>query len=379
MSNKKTPTQDKTYDNLRKENRVVMRHNIALNIDSFKATTDDFSLRQKDKFAPLESTAPPFASVIIPNFNGERFLPTLLNALKAQTYQDFEIILIDDASTDDSVAVAESTYNEPNGASPPPPLRVIVNRQNAGFVANCNAAADIARGRILVFLNNDTEPEPTYLAALVKTMCANPKAAIVTGKILLFDDRTKLHTTGDLMGLNGIPQNRGVWEEDQGQYDQETVVFGGCGGGSAFRKEVWQALGGFDQDFWMYLEDVDLAFRAQLLGWEAVFTPEARIYHHLSATGGDILASYYVGRNTIWNIAKNMPAGLLFRNFPTLFGAQLQVTKDAMRHYRGKAARARLKGQFAGLVGLPKQLAKRRKIQANRTIEDTELVQRLSR
>ena len=136
-------------------------------------------------------------------------------------------------------------------------------------------------------------------------------------------------------------------------------------------------LGGFDEDFWMYVEDVDFAFRAQLAGWRAVFAPTARVYHHLSATGGGVLASYYVGRNTIWNIAKNMPTGLFLRNLPAIVAGQLKITLDAVRNIRGEAARARLRGQLAGLFGLPRQLQKRQVIQARRLVEDDELAKRL--
>src|SRR5690606_31993702 len=131
---------------------------------------------------------------------------------------------------------------------------------------------------------------------------------------------------------------RGVWEQDQGQYDAQPAVFSGSGGASAFRKDVWQQLGGFDEEFWMYMEDVDLGFRAQLAGMEAVFAPAARVYHHLSATGGGAIASYYVGRNTIWTIAKNMPTALLLRNLPAIVKAQGAIALDALRHIRGEAA-----------------------------------------
>jgi GT2 family glycosyltransferase len=359
---------DETYGGLREENRVVMRHQIALNIDSFRAAPLDFVQRPQREYPPLQTPTAPFLSVIIPNYNGQRFLAPLLDALQRQTFPDFEIILADDASSDDSVIFVETHY---------PPVRLLVNRRNLGFVPTCNAAVAAARAPVVVLLNNDTEPEPTWLAELVQIICANPQAAIVTSKMLLFDQRDKLHTTGDLMGADGIPRNRGVWETDRGQYDHSVEVFSGSGGGSAYRKDVWQMLGGFDEDFWMYLEDVDYAFRAQLIGWRAVFAPQARVYHHLSATGGDVLASYYVGRNTIWNIAKNMPDNLLLRNLPTIIVAQLKVTLDALRNIRGEAARARLRGQLAGLIGLPRQLHKRQMIQARRQIEDAELAQRL--
>ncbi|PJF46112.1 MAG: glycosyltransferase family 2 protein, partial [Candidatus Thermofonsia Clade 3 bacterium] len=114
-----------------------------------------------------------------------------------------------------------------------------------------------------------------------------------------------------------------------------------------------------------------------LAGWEAVFAPRARVYHRLSASGGDALASYYVGRNTIWLLAKNMPRSLLRRNALAILRGQLAMTLDALRHWRGEAARARLRGQLAGVLGLPRQLQKRRVIQPRRQIEDEELARML--
>lgn len=355
---------DETYGSLRDDDRVVMRHQIALNIESFKSAPDDFVARPKQDFPALADAAPPFMSVIIPNYNGEHFLAQLLDALAAQTFRDFETIIIDDASTDSSVALVEENY---------PDVRLIVNRRNRGFVANCNTAVDVADGRIVVLLNNDTEPEPTWLEVLARTFCINPDAAAVTSKMLLFSERGKLHTTGDMLGRNGLPQNRGVWEPDNGQYDQQIEVFSGCGGGTAYRRDVWQALGGFDEDFWMYLEDVDLGFRSRLMGWQTILAPDARVYHHLSASGGDRLSSYYVGRNTVWMIAKNMPDSLLSENFKSIVSSQMSIAIDAIRNWRGEAARNRLLGQIAGLLQLPNQMAKRRVIQANKRAADDDI------
>lgn len=359
---------DDTYSGLREDNRVVMRNTIALNLDNFRAAPEGFAPRPTRTYPPLREVAAPFASVIIPNFNGVRHLPVVLNALRRQRFTDFEVIVVDDASSDDSVELLESRYLD---------VRLIVNRRNEGFVRSCNTGAAAARGRMIVLLNSDTEPEPTWLEELVKAFVANPQAAAVTSKMLLFDRRDTLHTTGDMLGVDGIPRNRGVWERDAGQYDAAPHIFSGCGGATAYRREVWQALGGFDEQFWMYLEDVDFGFRARLAGWEAVFAPNARVYHHLSASGGDVLASYYVGRNTIWLIAKNMPRSLLRRNALAILGGQLAVTLDALRNWRGEAAQARLRGQLAGLFGLPQQLQKRRAIQPRRQIEDDDLARML--
>lgn len=357
-------TLDETYSELRDENRVVMRRTIAINLESFRAAPADFDPRPQRTYPSLQAVTAPFFSVIVPTYNGEQLLPSVLDALRAQTFGDFETIVIDDASADGSALLVEHSY---------PEVRLLVNRRNLGFVGSCNTAATAAYGRYIVLLNNDTEPEPGWLAELAKVIVANPDAGIIASKLLLFDRRDTLHTTGDMLGRDGIPRNRGVWELDQGQYDGATAVFSGCGGASAYRKDLWQALGGFDDDFWMYMEDADFAFRAQLLGFGAVFAPHARVYHRLSASGGDTLASYYVGRNTIWMIAKNMPRGLVLHNWGAIVGAQVAIALDALRNWRGTAAQARLRGQLAGIAGLPRQLAKRRTIQPRRQIEDAQL------
>jgi GT2 family glycosyltransferase len=150
-----------------------------------------------------------------------------------------------------------------------------------------------------------------------------------------------------------------VWQKDEGQYDQDRWVFGPCGGAAAYRRAAWQQAGGFDPALWMYMEDVDLAWRLQRLGWRSIYAPDARVYHQLSATGGGVLASYYTGRNTLWVIARNWPAALLRRHWRAIVGAQLRIAWDALRAWRGEAARARLRGQAAGLVGLPRALRQR--------------------
>jgi GT2 family glycosyltransferase len=209
-------------------------------------------------------------------------------------------------------------------------------------------------------LNNDTEVEPGWLAALVAAASANPEAGAFASKMLLFDRREILHNAGDLMGADGIQRNRGVWQRDEGQFDRAPVVFGGCGGGVAYRRAAWQAAGGFDERLFMYLEDVDMAWRLQLQGWPARFVPEARVYHSLSATGGGVLSSYYTGRNTIWVIGKDMPGPLVRSHFGAIVRAQWRITVSALRAWRGKEARARLRGQIAGLLGLPRVFGWRR-------------------
>lgn len=306
------------------------------------------------------------ASIIIPNYNGKRFLDTCLGALACQTHPSelTEVIVVDDGSTDDSVAHVHQRY---------PEVKIVQLERNSGLAVGCNVGANAATGELLVMLNNDTEAEPGWLAALVAAAEANPRAGAIASKMLLFDRRDTLHNAGDLMGADGIPRNRGVWQADAGQYDEAPSVFGGCGGGVAYRREAWDQAGGFDERLFMYLEDVDLAWRLQLQGWKAVFAPAARLYHHLSATGGGVLSSYYTGRNTVWVIAKDMPGPLIRRHFARIVRSQWRITRDALCAWRGRAARARLRGQLAGLAGLPRVLAWRGAVQGRRTVSIEEL------
>jgi GT2 family glycosyltransferase len=359
---------DDAYHSLREENRVVMRRTIAVNLENFRAAPENFDPRPQRNYPTLSEVDAPFFSVVVPTHNGLRHMAGVLGALARQTLRDQEVIVVDDASADATAQWVAEHY---------PWVRLIINRRNLGFAASCNTGAAAARGRFVVLLNNDTEPQADWLEALARAIAVHPEAAIVTSKLLLYDRRDTLHTTGDTLGRDGIPHNRGVWEVDRGQYDAAKNVFSGCGGATAYRKDLWQALGGFDEDFWMYLEDVDFGFRARLLGCETVFAPQARVYHRLSQSGGDTLASYYVGRNTIWLIAKNMPRTLLLRNAPQIAASQVQIALEALRSWRGDAAQARLRGMWAGIMGLPQQLAKRRAIQPRRQIEDAELAKLL--
>jgi len=278
------------------------------------------------------------ASVIIANWNGARHLRVCLDSLRRQTHPDFEVIVVDNGSADGSVAMVQEEY---------PEVRLLALPENCGFVVACNRGAAMARGEVLVMLNNDTEAEPGWLEALCRALEAHPEAGAAASKLLLFDRRDTLHAAGDILGPGFMPANRGVWEVDRGQYDHDRWVFGACGGAAAYRRQVWEQLGGFDERLFMYLEDVDLAWRMQRAGWRTLFVPEARVYHHLSATGGGRVASYYVGRNTILLHRRYLRPRQWLQALP----AHARIVWEALRAWRGEAARARLLGIWHGLLG----------------------------
>jgi GT2 family glycosyltransferase len=193
---------------------------------------------------------------------------------------------------------------------------------------------------------------------------------MAAAKMRLFDRRDTLHSAGDGYGADGIPFNRGVWQRDEGQFDQPGWIFGGCGGAVAYRRAMLDQVGPFDESFFMYCEDVDLNWRSQLAGWKCWYTPEAVVYHKLSASGDGTGASYYTGRNTVWVIAKNYPDALLRKYWTHILRAQWAVSHAALRAWRGRAARARLRGQLAGFLEWPRMMGKRRPIQATRRVTD---------
>ena len=168
-------------------------------------------------------------SVIIPNWNGAHHLPVCLDALQAQTYPRVEVILVDNGSIDGSQALVSEKY---------PEVRLLAQDHNLGLTGGNNAGFRVAQGEILISLNNDTEVAPRFVEALVDAMVEHPEAGMAAAKMLLFDRRDTIHSAGDGYGVDGIPYNRGVWQRDEGQYDEPGWIFGGCGGAVAYRRAI---------------------------------------------------------------------------------------------------------------------------------------------
>lgn len=314
-----------------------------------------------------EVPAPPRVSVIIPNWNGAALLPVCLASLASQTFRDFEIVVVDDASTDDSRELLRRDF---------PAARVVALNRRGGFAPAVNAGIREARGEILVLLNNDTEADAAWLTELVAALGTNPLTGMAASKLRLFGEREKLHSAGDYYRIDGIPGNRGVWEVDRGQYDTPEALpplFGASAGAAAYRRALFQAVGLFDEGLGSYCEDVDLNWRARLAGFDCAYAPRAIVYHMVSASGGGARASYYVGRNFIAVLAKNYPGGMWRKNWRRILGAQFGIAQDALKAWRGEAARARLRGQLAGVLALPYFLQQRDQIRQMRRVSDDEI------
>lgn len=303
----------------------------------------------------------PTASIIIPNLNGRHHLDDCLCSLRRQTFTSFEVLLVDNGSTDGSQDYVRQHF---------PEVKVVELGRNLGFTGAGIAGWQASQGDFIILLNNDTEVEPNWLQAIVAAFNHHPGVGIVASKLLLFHQRDHFHAAGDYYRRDGTPGNRGIWRQDVGQYDQEEYVFSACGAAAAFRRRLLDEIGFLDDDFFFSCEDVDVAWRAHLAGWRVLYVPTAVVYHKLKATGGDLIGSYYDGRNFLYLIWKNYPASLLRQDWHNIARAQLRISLEAVRAWRGAAARARLRGQLAGLLGLFKMWPRRRRIQANRRVGD---------
>jgi GT2 family glycosyltransferase len=300
------------------------------------------------------------ASVLIPTWNGKELLRSCLDSLAAQTFQDFEVIVADNGSVDGTCEMLQQEYDW---------VRVVALKQNLGFARGVQAAYEAAGGDLIVLLNNDTEALPAWLEELHSAAQDYPEAGSFACKILLHQDRRRLHSAGDFYGRDGVPGNRGVWEEDGPAFNERGWVFGAQGAACAYRRSLLDDVGFFDEDLVSYCEDVDLNWRANLRGFRCLYVPEAQVFHHVSATGGGALASYFCGRNFIAVAVKDIPGPFWRRYWRRILTSQLRITYEALRSFRGEAARARLRGQLAGIALIPAMLHKRRIVQGQITVD----------
>ncbi len=309
-------------------------------------------------------------SLVIPTYNGAHLLTTCLAAVARQTRRPDETVVVDDASTDGTAELLAGRF---------PWVRVVRHKRNTNFVGAVNTGIQETGGEIVVLLNNDTEPEPGWLAALVAPLEADPSLGATASKLLLFDRRDYLHSAGDAFSPGGVPFNRGAWTRDVGQFDALTDVFGACGGAAAYRRSALVEVGGFEGWLVSYLEDVDLSWRLQLKGYGCRFVPQARVYHVVSATEGSLRSSYYCGRNFLLVVASDVPGPLLRKHWRAVVREHGALVVDAVRHAREPAARARLRGYASGILALPAALRRRQRVQASRRVPIERLEQLLTR
>jgi len=296
-------------------------------------------------------------SVLIINLNGERHLPQLIAALQQQTLHGFELIFVDNASTDHSIAIFEDLCQQ-SALS----YSVIANQRNMGFAPACNQGIASAQASWIALLNNDAFPEPTWLECLYTTAQAAAGVGMVAAKLLFAHAPNRINSAGIAIDWAGIAWDWRGGELDHPDESQPVEIFGPCGGAALYSRAMLDEIGGFDEDFFAYLEDVDLAWRARLAGWRSLLEPKARVYHIHSATLGNDspFKNYLLGRNKVWLITKNYPVPWLLLYLPVILAYDLMSVIGSILRTRNFAS---LLGRLAAVRQLPLFLKKRHIIQ----------------
>jgi len=250
-------------------------------------------------------------TVIIPNYNGAHFMASCLEKLKAQTYKAFDVLVVDNGSEDGSLDLMRDQY---------PEIPVIALKKNTGFSGAVNIGIRKAKTPYVILLNNDTEPEPGYVGALMKAIGRSKKIFSVSACMIQLHHKELMDDAGDLYTALGWAVQRGVGQP-VGDYRKRCRVFSACAGAGIYRREVFREIGLFDELHFAYLEDMDLGFRARIYGYRNEYCPEAVVYHVGSGTSGSKYNSFKVrlaARNSVYLNYKNMPMAMLVLNSPLL-------------------------------------------------------------
>lgn len=253
-------------------------------------------------------------TVIIPNWNGMKFLQSCLKSLSVQTFSDFKTVVIDNASTDGSQDFIRDNF---------PEVEIVQMDKNYGFTGAVNEGIRRTTTPYLLLLNNDTEVEPEFVEELYKAIEKDDTIFSVSSKMINFYDRSKMDDAGDLYTLIGWQAQRGVAHPVE-KYNKPCEVFSACAGAAIYRRDAFDIIGLFDDMHFAYLEDIDVGYRAKIYGYKNMYCPTAVVYHMGSATTGAGYNDFKVkisSRNNIYMITKNMPILQLGINFfPLLAG-----------------------------------------------------------
>lgn len=279
-------------------------------------------------------------SVIIPNYNGMKYMQTCLESLMHQTYGHVPVVVVDNGSADGSREFIKQNY---------PSVKVIALQENTGFCHAVNVGIQATETPYVILLNNDTEAAPDFVEKLLWGIKSRKKAFSCAAKMIQFHNRNQIDDAGNYYNALGWAFARGKGR-DVSLYERPGKIFASCAGAAVYRREVLDQIGLLDEEHFAYLEDIDLGYRARIQGYQNWYLPEAKVYHIGSGTSGsryNLFKIRYSSRNNVYMIYKNMPFGQLILNFPLLAAGFLVKTVFFARKGYGKEYLAGIKNGFS--------------------------------
>ncbi|MFA7244326.1 MAG: glycosyltransferase family 2 protein [Patescibacteria group bacterium] len=261
-------------------------------------------------------------SIVIPNWNGEKFLSKCLDSLLHQSENNIEIIVVDNGSGDQSETIIKK-YKQ---------VKLIKLKENCGFSIAVNVGIKAANSELIGLINNDTEVDENWVSEMYVAAKNHPEAGFFASKMIDYYHREIIAAAGDAMNWWGRAYNIGKYEKNNENFDSEKYVFGACAGASVYRKALFEKIGLFDEDFFMYLEDVDISLRAQYAGFKCLFVPGAIIYHMGSASAGKKsgFVFKYINKNRWHVMYKNFPLSRIIIYSPLILLSELRFLAAAI-------------------------------------------------
>ena len=310
----------------------------------------------------------PSVSIIVVNFNGKELLKPCLKSLLTTNYPNFEIIVVDNASTDGSV---ESIKKLPGSC---PYIKIVENRENLGHAEGCNIGARVAKGRYLVFLDSDTELKAEdWLWELVRVMESDESIGLAQAKVVLAKDKRRLdYVCTAIDALGTWAATYGLKEDELKENFEVLAASSGC---CIVGREVFNEAGGFDSDYFIYDDDTDLSLRSRLLGYKILLVPSAVIVHRGSVLRGiNKRTVYHSAKNRMRTMLKNYELINLWWRFLVLSFLMSMVSFGFLVLKKFDEAKATMKGLLSSVTDFRKIWIKRSLMQSKRRVRDVELM-----
>lgn len=318
----------------------------------------------------------PLFSIIIVNFNGKKYLKNCLDSIINNSYADYEIIIVDNGSTDKSIEFIKDYYTDKLSK-----VRILELKQNFGPARARNEGVKIAAGNYIGFLDNDTEVDKNWIAEAYKGFEMSKEIAVIQCKLLLLRDKKKIDYAGEyLSSLGFLIQVAAHGEEDKGQYDFLNRILSAKSAGMFIKKSIFEQIGGFDEDYFIFMEETDLNWRCRLAGYEIVFWPQSVVYHNFSATKDIVdkkfnnrLVRFHGTKNYILTLYKNFSTGYCLKILPVHVFLWFCLSFFLLIKGNLRSSVNIIQGIFWNILNLKRNNRKRAFIQKNRVVTDKQL------